>query len=272
VAQALVLCYNNKTNMKNPKVLCVLQYMLVLGLYNNAHAQRSNHSYRWPRRNDDNYPSGVAMSLGANHFFSNQTGFDAWANNLYHKSVLQNPMGLAMDIALIDKNGDAGLHVEGNGPFALLTFYGGIKLCHSQHFCSYLNAEAGFFQANVYNIVPPNYVPTWAQQQHKSYLRYQDGCVGLSLKNMFVSRPNKRGTAFVSSLDVQVDYMPFEGTWQYGYIDHYRHSYSHSYRNSYFNGHRVSGIPAPANLYFSITYSIGFMTKNQTGHHHHHYY
>jgi|GEM_PF-2593826 len=248
--------------MKNHKAFFVLQYILVLGLSRNAFAQRGNYNYKTARRNNNiNYPSGISMSFGASHYFYDQSNFDTWANNAYHKNVLQNPTGIALDITVVENRYDAGFHITGNTPCALITCFAGINLCRRPHFRSFLNAEAGFFEAEVHNVVPPNYVPSFAQQIHNSYLRYQTGCLGLSLKNMFVSRPNKNGTSFISSIDVQFDYLP-RGTWEYGYVDHY---YNYSGRhNSYFNGSPVSGIPAPSNMYFSITYSIGFLSGNST--------
>jgi hypothetical protein len=239
--------------MKNHKAIYVLQYILVLGLYRNAYAQRGNYNYKTVRRNNNDCPSGISMSLGASHYFCDNTGFNAWANNVYHKSILQNPLGAALDITFVENRYDVGFRFIGNQPCGIMTFFAGTNLCRKPHFRSFLNAEVGVYEVEVHHTVPPNYVPTFAQQINDSYLRYQTGCVGLSLKNMFVSHPNKNGTSFISSIDVQFDYMPFKGEWEYGYL------YKTGTHSSHFNGNPVSGIPAPSNMYFSVTYSIGFL-------------
>src|SRR6185437_328567 len=102
--------------MKNHKAIFVLQYILVLGLSRNAFAQRGNYNYKTVRRNKSDYPEGISMSLGASHYFCNQNNFDAWANNVYHKSLLPNPLGIALDINFVGKNCDAGFHIVGNDP------------------------------------------------------------------------------------------------------------------------------------------------------------
>ena len=242
--------------MKNHKAIFVLQYILVLGLSRNAYAQRGNYNYKNVRRNKNDFPSGAAYSIGANHFFCDQSNFNTWINNEYHKSILQDPVGITLDKALIEKYFDLGYHLHSNYPYELLTFFGGANLCRRPHFRSFLNADIGFFEAEVKKITPPNYIPTPAQNGQDMFLLYQNGCVGFSLKNMFVSKPNKNHTSFISTIDIQFSSLPWHGTWEYGYQS-----------GKYFYGTPVSGIPQLSNTYFSVTYSIGYLRGNYPNHH-----
>lgn len=242
--------------MKNRNAFFMLQYVLLLGMCRTAYAQRHNYNYKSGRRNyDDYYPSGVSMSLGANHFITDKTNFDAWTNSTCHKIVPQLPVGFNLDMTFMGKYADGGFHLQYNSPFSLSTLFIGTNLIRTPHFRSFLNAEVGFFEAEAYHVSPPNYVPTQAQQGKSLYLEYETGSVGLSLKNVFVSRPNEAGTSFISSIDVQFGYMPWRGQWEYGY-----------YSGKHFHGAPVSGIPPLSNMCFSITYSIGFLTRDNHSH------
>jgi hypothetical protein len=234
--------------MKNHKAIFVLQYILVLGLSRNAFAQRGNYNYKTARRSKSDCLTGVVLSAGVNHIFSDKTNFDVWANNTNHKTILQSPIGYNMDMTFVEKQYDFGYHLQGNYPYGLITFFVGTNLCRRPHFRSFLNAEIGGFQAQAKHLTPPNYTLTPTQQGKTMFLEYSTGCVGLSLKNMYISKPNNNNSSFVSTIDVQFGYMPWHGTWDYGYQS-----------GKHFYGTPVSGIPQLSNMCFSITYSIGIL-------------
>lgn len=167
----------------------------------------------------------VVFSLALNHTFMNSPQFNTWTSTNYnlHERYLMNA---AIDLGIVNRHYDAGAFLSIPSPYALTSLYFGRKLTARQSkITSWLNLEAGSYSGVFSNIAPVDYTPTADQQGKKLELQYHTAYIALTSKNYlnflhFSSRFVRKRMPYNAGFYFGVGYMPWNGTWRYGYIDH----------------------------------------------------
>lgn len=201
------------------------------------------------------FPQGIAITAGFNHIFCDKSNVDEWTYHTSGEVAQQMHLGGAVNLTGMADNVDFGIQAQSNSPFNMLGGFGGVGIINTSQFRTFLNVDVGAFISNISNVVPPHYMAPANQQGQNLYLHYQTAYAGLSLKNMFVSKPNSQGLSLVTECNFQFGYVS-PNQWQYGYYGHHDRS-----TGQHFQGTIVSGMPALSNVYASITLTLGFLVN-----------
>jgi hypothetical protein len=200
----------------------------------------------------------LILSLGMNKTVIDNPGFDAWTRTNYNKTENYILSG-NIDIAFITKKYDFGLGLNAPYPYGVGSFYFGRRLTSKQSWISsFLNFEAGVFEAVYTDIAPVNYTFTSSQQGQNMQLHYYNTYFGLTSKNYinglsFRSGKGRKGVSFNSGFYFRVGYEPWKGDWEYGY-------YTGSGKYAQFHGQKVNGIPQLNNMFMDTGIFIGIGT------------
>ncbi|HZY35319.1 MAG TPA: hypothetical protein VFE53_01645 [Mucilaginibacter sp.] len=197
----------------------------------------------------------LILSMGTDETFINNPTFDSWTKlnyNLHEGYVMSGHL----DISFVSKAYDFGIHANAPYPYGIYSFYFGRRLTGLQSpVSSFLNIEAGAFEAIYTNISPLNYTPSPDQQGQQLQLHYNATYLGLSSRNYlnklhFTTGKGKNAISHNSGFYVDFGAEPWGGDWEYGY-------YKGSGKESYFKSRQVFGIPGLGKTFLDIGIFIG---------------
>jgi hypothetical protein len=197
----------------------------------------------------------LILSIGIDKTFINNPGFDSWTRLNYNKTENYLMSG-HIDISLIVKSYDFGMHASAPYPYGIISLYAGKRLTAADSkISSYLNFEVGDFGAVYTDISPVNYTLTPSQQGKQLQLNYYNTYFGLASKNYlnglsFSRGKGKNHISFNSGFFLDLGYEPWNGDWEYGY-------YVGSGKYSSFKGTKVYGVPQLNHLFLDAGLFFG---------------
>ncbi len=202
----------------------------------------------------------------------NNRAFDNWSETNYH-SKLSHAVEVMGDYFYVAKKYDGGLQLTGAGDiYVTLAFYFGRRITSANsHLTSFLNIGAGEFINQVYNYPPVGFLPTADEVGQRMYLRYQAAYLSLQSRNYINSLgfhiSRNRRFNFRSGFYVNLNYRPWNGSWQYGYDkktteqEYDNDTGYYNVTNTKYTGRRANGVPAladtfmDAGVFVSVTFN-----------------
>ncbi len=190
-------------------IIIILFLLLLRGI---SYAQDSTSRWR---------DLSMMIGLGEHETFINNTGFNAWTQANYGRTINPSP-NFSGQMSFAFKRYDGGVYFTGVYPFQSLGLNFGRRLTSDKSpIASFLNLEIGGLGAYYKNINPIDYTPTADQQGKSLQLHYDSYYVGLSSLNYFsflrFHFKNKNNhLSLVSGFHVSARY-GFGGQWTYGY-------------------------------------------------------
>lgn len=205
--------------------------------------------------NNDNM---FMLALGPYMPFTNNYAFNHWTAINYHNQASLS-MGAYLDAAIVLKSTDFGVQAALGVPYGIGSLYWGKRITpEGSNVSSFLNMEFGSLGFSPPSVdAPLNYIPTSDQAGKTLHLKYQTFYFGLASKNYinklsFKSGKGKKSAAYNVGILYDINYEPWEGTWEYGYTEGIG-KYAH------FISNKVYGIPSFSKFFMSagLFISIG---------------
>ncbi|HEY1870620.1 MAG TPA: hypothetical protein VGG71_06140 [Chitinophagaceae bacterium] len=191
----------------------------------------------------DQFPE-IYIDLGPDYTFANAQNLNQWIINSGQKLPQYSVSG-HLALSFLFRHFGGGLKIFIPNPYRMETFFFGTRLtCFNSRFSSWLNLEIGEFDALYNHLRPVNYTLTPDQQGKSMQLKYDNLYFGVSNKTYWKHR-SKKDLSTEVGIDLMAGYMPWQGSWKYGY-------YIPSGKTLRFVGNSVYGIPPIDSLFVNV--------------------
>jgi hypothetical protein len=190
----------------------------------------------------------------------NNKDFDNWSETNYHSKITHTLEAMG-DYFYVARKYDGGFQATGGSDIygALALYFGRRITSANSPVSSFLNLGVGEFINQVYNYAPLGFQPTADEVGQRMYLQYNAAYVSLQSRNYINSLnfhiSRNRRFNFRTGFYVDLNYRPWNGSWQYGYDkktkeqEYDEDTGYYTVTNTNYSSQKAVGVPDLANAF-----------------------